>query len=424
MHHKWENMYNLLRIFSVCIILLILLANLVKAESEHSGRITLELQKTEMYLGESTAVTVNFLTEGVTIHNMSYPIIKGDDFSVDDFAPPHQSEFMQNSVLWTSYRFTSRITPNRSGIIRIPTVRLSGEITEPTATAGAFFGETTVKKINFATSPVELRVLPLPASSKPSDFYGAVGRFSLKRSAKPTILKSGEPVTLKTQISGIGNFQATFCPSVNAKGFKSYPVQSQLFKSSLICNQVLIPETADAIKIPAARFSFFNISSARYETLQTSTVSLTLSDNKPIQTVITTNSTFPSSSKLISRTESSHLWHYMWVLFPICGLLLTSKYFYAKRRQLVGSLHKKQPELLSPIDCIKGAERALDNNDTEQFYNDVFRALTIIKSIPLTDIMHQFSDIEVSCDAVRYGKYRPELYEMEDILRRLKSISF
>ena len=65
----------------------------------------------------------------------------------------------------------------------------------------------------------------LPEDNRPDDFSGAIGQFDFQASVAPLQVKAGDPLTLKMDIKGSGNFKNLKMPVFKAPGFKSYEPQ-------------------------------------------------------------------------------------------------------------------------------------------------------------------------------------------------------
>ena len=75
-----------------------------------------------------------------------------------------------------------------------------------------FFSRTVTKTI--FSNPVDINVLPLPQANKPANFSGLVGRFNMKSSVDKSEVKTNEAVTLKIDISGMGNIKMIPTPQL------------------------------------------------------------------------------------------------------------------------------------------------------------------------------------------------------------------
>lgn len=142
-----------------------------------------------------------------------------------------------------------------------------------------FFGRT--QSALLQSEPVKIEVLPLPEEGRPAEFTGAVGRFSLAADAQPTQVKAGDPVTLRVEVSGVGNMAAVQVPNIQiSEGIKLY--EPTVEEEEQIANgnyggrrtfeYILIPEAGGVMEIPAVRFAYFDPSVERYITLQSAPI--------------------------------------------------------------------------------------------------------------------------------------------------------
>jgi hypothetical protein len=410
--------------FIFSILLLSAIANTAAGETESfpAGTLAIKLQKSRLYIGESTTVTVILLAE-TAIRNMTYPILNADGLTLAEFAQPKQRAIMRDGVSTDIYEFTTRFTPRSTGTISIGPARLSGEISAPSDGAGGFFGETAIKRVTFTSTPLELTVLHLPKTGRPDDFTGVTGHFALKVSAEPTALEAGEPLTLTIVISGRGNLEKALCPTIQPAGCKSYPPKPQSSASKLQCSQVIIPEKAGLLTIPPLRFSFFNSSTARYESSSSSPITLTVTEKKYLQAAITSNRVkpFPLEPAAIAvASDTRQVWWYLLFLLPTGILLLTRHSLKQNKRLSLPLEQAKSAADPSFASYMQSAEQALIQNNTELFYRSVFRALLLLKESTSNLETLGFDDLIACCDAVRYGRHSPARHEMVEILDRVR----
>ncbi len=116
--------------------------------------------------------------------------------------------------------------------------------------------------------PFALRVRPLPEAGRPADFSGAIGHFRLNGRLSQQVVQPGDIVTLYLELVGegwLGDKVVMPAPSASPL-FKSYPPKEVLRQAThLKSEQVFIPQSTNATEIAAARFSFFNPATERYE---------------------------------------------------------------------------------------------------------------------------------------------------------------
>ena len=135
----------------------------------------------------------------------------------------------------------------------------------------SFFGSTRV--ITVASRQIKVNVKPLPEEGKPSNFSGAVGKYSIQSSIDTLVTTQDQALTLKYKISGMGNINAVKLPELD------FPKSVEVFEpkierkinnkknkiqGSVIYEYVLIPRRAGDITIPALSFSYFDPSQEKY----------------------------------------------------------------------------------------------------------------------------------------------------------------
>jgi len=401
--------------------------------------LTMSLAKQRLYQGESTTISVTLKLRDTVIRNIGYPVLPATGMSVGGFGTPHQQETQTDGVTTTSYEFTASVTPHKSGVFRLGPASVDGEILVPASGPAGFYGESTTSKIRFSSSTSDLTVLPLPAAGRPKDFSGAIGKFTLSMSAQPTTVQVGDPVTVTTLISGVGNLSTIKCPELTGTGFKSYPSQSSIAAGGLRCEQVLIPAAITSDQLPQAQLSFFDPATGRYHTLQSASIHLSISNKLP-ENKAKLNS--PPSQTFVSGQKSRY-WLWLLPVFPALAIVLFFLYRKRTGRNLPSTQqHSNQRDLSLHL---RDAEQALALHDVDIFYNAVFRVAEImladqetknsqddnstagkspdsIRTKSGTYKIHEINKIITACDAVRYGCHLPESMEMQELFSRLKHL--
>jgi len=102
-------------------------------------------------------------------------------------------------------------------------------------------------------------VSPIPTEGRPADFMGAVGDYQFVFNASPTKVKIGDPVTVRMDINGTGNFNTVLMPKFEStSGFKTYEPQVKTEENRKSFTQVMIPESDTVTQIPKATFVYFD----------------------------------------------------------------------------------------------------------------------------------------------------------------------
>lgn len=118
--------------------------------------------------------------------------------------------------------------------------------------------------------PLVLRVQDLPPGA-PDDFSGAVGAFSLEVCISPAAAAVGEPVEVRSSVSGRGFLEGAFPPRLlPARHFRLYdpiPLPATANGEHRAYSQVVVAQSADAIMIPPVRFTFFDPRAGAFRTV-------------------------------------------------------------------------------------------------------------------------------------------------------------
>lgn len=137
-----------------------------------------------------------------------------------------------------------------------------------------------------SSTPMKLRIEPLPTQGKPTSFYGAVGTgYAFIAKLDPTHTEAGEAVTLTATVQGPGNLKTTTdlqFPQI--EGLASYPaaptsnyLPNSTLRSYKIFKTVLVPAASGTYTIPALHWSYYDPQSATYKTLTSKPLELTVS---------------------------------------------------------------------------------------------------------------------------------------------------
>lgn len=146
---------------------------------------------------------------------------------------------------------------------------------------------------NYVTRPVEsdtldIKILPFPEPS-PKSFTGGVGTFEMSYTAKPLDVKVGDPISVDFVINGTGNLVTMQAPLLFAQdetSWKAYDAKKSITKESdgidpgqVKFSQVIIP-LKEVAQLPRFELSFFNPKTAKYETEETTPLSLRVTPDK------------------------------------------------------------------------------------------------------------------------------------------------
>lgn len=148
-----------------------------------------------------------------------------------------------------------------------------------------FFGDilgTTYSNVrkDIKSQPINIEVIPLPSTNKPSSFKGAVGQYTFTSKIDKDELKANEAFTLTLTVSGKGNIELLELPKpVFPPDFEVFdPKISSTVKNNATgisgskkAEYIVIPRVAGNFDMESIEFSYFNPTNKRYETLKSDT---------------------------------------------------------------------------------------------------------------------------------------------------------
>lgn len=126
------------------------------------------------------------------------------------------------------------------------------------------------------SSPITLKVLPLPSALRPQDFTGMVGSYSFKAEFDKTELSVGEALTLNISIRGDGKPGTITDPKMpDFSDFRSVPPENTTTKNiregkvitAKTIKVFLYPKKKGVFTIPAITYNWFNPNKKSYETI-------------------------------------------------------------------------------------------------------------------------------------------------------------
>ncbi|WP_339134442.1 MAG: BatD family protein [Candidatus Electrothrix sp. GW3-4] len=252
-----------------------------------------------IYSGQVVPFTLKaYFRTGKRVTLKSAPRLSGDDFllqSLDE--EPRQQQERLNGTSYTTLTWQGTLSAVREGAVSL-TVEMDAEVLVRSRSRlrGSPFGSSLLDDPFFAdilgnysrrdvmvSSPEKtMTVLDLPTENRPEGFSGAIGTFSLAVAALPLNGKVGDPITVKMQLAGSGNFSLVQAPSLTEEqGWKVYPASGTVKdlgggKGEKTFEQALIPTEQGLMAVPPVRFSYFDPKVEEYVTLTSEPIPLSL----------------------------------------------------------------------------------------------------------------------------------------------------
>ncbi len=219
------------------------------------------------------------------------PDLKG--FHTQEVPLPQQKTFhteMVNGrpykcVTWSQYV----MYPQMTGKLDIPSITFKGIVVQQNRNVDpmeAFFnggsGYVEVHK-DIKAPGVSINVLPLP--SRPANFSGGVGRFTISSTLDKKEVKAGDPINIRVVVGGIGNLKLLKQPVINfPKDFDKYDAKvtdktrltANGVEGNMIYDFLAVPRNQGTYTIPAVEFTYYDTNTNAYKTIKAQPFTLTV----------------------------------------------------------------------------------------------------------------------------------------------------
>jgi len=268
--------------------------------------LTLTVGKSRLYLNEIAPVVVKLYLNGLSARDIQYPEFESNFFSIGEFGEPRQYQENISGAIYDVIEFRTDFFPAKAGDFKFGPAELKCNILAVRKKPGSegfpfifreslfddFFNNYVKYPLTLKTPQVDITVLPFPESGRPDNFTGAIGDFEFNMEVSPVNINVGDPLTLKMEISGKGNFNSVFSPVLSRQeGFKIYEPLSQTKKGKKTFEQVLIPLSKSVKEIPPVYFSYFDPEKEEYVTLMQGPVAINVTE--PLKEEMETMEIFP-----------------------------------------------------------------------------------------------------------------------------------
>jgi hypothetical protein len=221
------------------------------------------------------------------------PEVTAEGCTVQKTTKPEQSQVERNGEEYVMVTYKSAVTAAKAGRLTLGPVTVQAEAQLPQRRPrhrggpfddpffqNPFFDDafqnmmSPPQQITIRGEPVDLTVLPLPAEGQPRSFGGAVGNFTMTTSVKPSMVESGDPITVTAKIAGRGDFDRVSAPLViDPAGWRTYPPSAKFegdddvgISGTKTFEMAAIPLTNKTAS-PALEWSYFDPIKEQYVTL-------------------------------------------------------------------------------------------------------------------------------------------------------------
>jgi hypothetical protein len=386
----------------------------------------IDVNNSNPYVGEQLTAEYNIYTQLPMEASIRRPT-SPEGFWVQDYAEDNNPQQSERVVIkGKEYRkYTLRkvaLYATAAGPHIIPAVEFEGAVQverdEPdyntnnrwSELVGSLLSMHNVQKVPVSLTSesvnIDVRPLPLPV---PDNFTGSVGAFKIESAINKLELTTDETATLVYTVRGSGNIKALSKPSITFPGdFEVYdPEVFDTISSAVneisgykVFKYTLQPRNIGEIHVPAASFTYFDIETNTYKTLNTAEYTLKVSAGKnaasakkfrglpqDIHDIVADDTMQKEVQNLLPESK----WYWLAFLLPM--LLYIASRIYVKQRKL----RVRTPEQIQHSQVVHTAtqrlsiaQEMLKEQNITGFYNETSKAIWLYISdrlgVPLSKL--------------------------------------
>lgn len=396
-----------------------------KVEPSSDLFLSLALNRKEVFLGEHILATVKIYTRVTLsgINEIKYPSF--NSFIKADLQTPPLTSLREENINGTIFGAGTvqqfLLYPQVTGEISIEPVQMSVLVQQKSNQTDPFFGDffssyQTVQRV-ITSDAIKVNVKPL-SGIKPDDFSGVVGKLRMEATLNRDSIDINDAVTLKVTISGAGNLKIAAAPKLKLPpDLEVYDpkINDDLVNSASgttgtkTFEYLLIPRHNGDFSIPAITYSYYDPATGRYEKLTSEVFSLHARKGDEQGRGITVYGGVakedvqylgkdirflkPDSGNLRKSdgfilSNSSFYSAYAFAAFAFLLILFFRKERLRRNSDLITVKNRRAGKVAGKR--LKAASACLRNNQTDNFYDEILKAiwgyLSDKLNIPLSDL--------------------------------------
>ena len=140
-----------------------------------------------------------------------------------------------------------------------------------------------ISRNDIKAKALSLSIIPLPEAGRPESFSGAIGQFSMETSLSSDTAAVGDLITMNTTIRGKGYLDPISPIRIpTSPSFKVYPSRNipSADANTKTFEQILIPQSTNAVIIPAVTFCYFDPLDNTYKSISKGPIPVTILSHK------------------------------------------------------------------------------------------------------------------------------------------------
>lgn len=379
-----------------------------KRVSDKDLFITATISKTKVFEQEAVLLTYKLYTL-VNIRQLMGEMPELDGFHCQELNSKaqlslkyeHYNGRNYGTAIWRQYL----LYPQKDGKLTIPSVSFDAEIEVANQSADPFdifFGggsltQIVSKKIRTPKLEVDVRPLPQP---RPTNFSGAVGKFSMTGTLSPEQLNANDAAALQLVVSGHGNMKLMKAPVTDfPKDFEVYnPKETDKTnntangaKGNVVYDYVVVPRHGGKYAIAPAEFVYFNPETEKYVTLKTDSFHMAVAKGNVVSSA--TSASEKEDVRVLSsdihyiKTNKANIrehvdgffgtWKYIGIYVGLLAVFFAVLAIFHRQAKANADLVRKRGKRAGKeaTKRLKVARKLLNEQNAAAFYEEVLRAL-------------------------------------------------
>ncbi len=355
------------------------------------------LNKTRVYEQEAVLLTYKIYSN-VGLRNLDNPMPELNGVIAQEIELPEERQFTTeryrdrnyNTLVWRQFV----LFPQNDGTIEIPSLNY-----EATVAVNNHWHSYMEVKREISSNPLTLQVEKLP-EGKPASFSNGVGNFAISSEINKSEFKTNEEFTLKIKVSGNGNMKLIKDPEIvfpdefevfDPVISNNFTLRSNGYSGEKVYEYVITPRSSGSFTIPAARFTYFNISTGSYTTIESESYSIEVAKGRESAAVGGTYIAREQSKELATdirhiksgnnTTSGNNIFFAskVYTLLYILPLLLFVLFILLQRRRMAVNantvLVRGKNASRVAVKRLKTAKKLMKENNAAGFYDEILRGL-------------------------------------------------
>lgn len=355
------------------------------------------LNKTRVYEQEAVLLTYKIYSN-VGLRNLDNPMPELNGVIAQEIELPEERQFTTeryrdrnyNTLVWRQFV----LFPQNDGTIEIPSLNY-----EATVAVNNHWHSYMEVKREIRSNPLTLQVEKLP-EGKPASFSNGVGNFTISSEINKSEFKTNEEFTLKIKVSGNGNMKLIKDPEIvfpdefevfDPVISNNFTLRSNGYSGEKVYEYVITPRSSGSFTIPAARFTYFNISTGSYTTIESESYSIEVAKGSESAAVGGTYIAREQSKELATdirhiksgnnTTSGNNIFFAskVYTLLYILPLLLFVLFILLQRRRMAVNantvLVRGKNASRVAVKRLKTAKKLMKENNAAGFYDEILRGL-------------------------------------------------